>query len=85
MEAGEFVTGDPAEGTTWLFTKNGPSEVPMNEDPIDLDENEVPFGDNGMVAVLKGGSAFSLKGKQLTGQYMNPAQDEDADLAVVDP
>ena len=37
------------------------------------DAAKQPFGDAGIVAVLKGGSSFSLKGKQLTGDFMNPA------------
>lgn len=68
-----FVGGDPKEGTTWLYTKNGPASVPTTPGAITLQAIE-PFGNAGMVAVLKGGSAFSLKGKQLTGEYMNPAQ-----------
>ena len=68
-----FVGGDPKEGTTWLYTKNGPAAVPTTPGAITLLSVD-PFGDAGMVAVLKGGSAFSLKGKQLTGEYMNPAQ-----------
>ena len=72
------------EGTTFLFTKNAPAEVPMNDNQISLTKNE-PFQDAGMVCVLKGGSAFSLKGKQLRGSYMNPAQDADAVIDVASP
>ena len=79
-----FVGGDPNEGTTWLYTKNGPAAVPTTAGPITLLPDD-PFGNAGMVAVLKGGSAFSMKGKQLTATYLNPAQDENATLEVVGP
>jgi len=80
-----FVTGNPKEGTPWLYTKNGPDAVPMNDSDIELKEDIQPFGGAGMVVVLKGGSSFSLKGKQLNGKFMNPAQDENASLSVVGP
>ena len=82
-----FQNGDPKEGTTWLFTKNGPGAVPTDASAIVLDAAVQPFGDAGMVAVLKGGSAFSLKGKQLTGDFMNPAGSPPAGvtLAVANP
>jgi len=73
------------EGTTFLFTRNAPANVPMNDNQITLDNTQDPFRDAGMVAVLKGGSAFSLKGQQLKGDYMNPAQDGDAVITVVEP
>ena len=76
---------DPKEGTTWLYTRNGPDAVPMNNSPIQLKADTEPFRDAGMVVVLKGGSAFSIKTKQLTGEYMNPAQDRAATLQVVGP
>ena len=66
--------GEPREGTTWLYTKNGPADVPTTPDAITLQEID-PFAGAGMVAVLKGGSSFSLKGTQLTGEFMNPAQE----------
>jgi prepilin-type N-terminal cleavage/methylation domain-containing protein len=72
------------EGTTFLFTKNAPAAVPMNDSAIVLNK-VAPFEDAGMVAVLKGGSAFSLKGTQLKGTFMNPAQDGAATLVVVGP
>lgn len=68
-----FVGGDPKEGTTWLYTRNGPAAVPTDAAAIAPDAAKQPFGDAGIVAVLKGGSSFSLKGKQLTGDFMNPA------------
>ena len=76
-----FVGGDPLEGTTWLYTKNGPATVPTSPGQITLQAVE-PFGVAGMVAVLKGGSSFSLKGKQLTGEYMNPAQTPPAGVTL---
>jgi len=82
-----FAEGEPSEGTTWLYTKNGPDDVPFGDEgtAIELKEDVEPFQDAGMVGVLKGGAAVSLKGKQLTATYMNPAQDEDATLEVVGP
>ena len=50
-----FAGGDPKEGTTWLFTRNGPGEVPTGNSPIVPDAGIQPFGDAGIVAVLKGG------------------------------
>ena len=73
------------EGTTFLYTRNGPDEVPTDDSPIELNIEQDPFRDAGMVAVLKGGSAFSLKAKQLKGTYMNPAQDSQASITVVKP
>ena len=73
------------EGTTFLFTRNAPAEVPMNDNQIQLNANQDPFRAEGMVAVLKGGSAFSLKGKQLRGSFMNPAQDAEAEIDVAAP
>ena len=68
-----FVGGEPKEGTTWLYTKNGPTTVPTTPGLFAPQAVE-PFATAGIVAVLKGGSSFSLKGKQLTGEFMNPAQ-----------
>ena len=86
--AWKYVEIDAArEGTTFLFTKNanvsgtlaagGDAAVALNK--VD------PFQDAGMVVVLKGGSAFSLKGKQLTSSYMNPAQDDTISWAIQEP
>lgn len=72
------------EGTTFLYTKNGPAAVPTTAAAITL-QNIQPFQLAGMVAVLKGGSAFSLKGNQLTGANMNPGQDATLTLPVVNP
>ena len=74
------------EGTTFLYTKNyTEKDVPTDDSKIELSKTTDPFRDAGMVAVLKGGSAFSLKGNQLRGTFLNPAQDKDADIDVVDP
>ena len=74
------------EGTTFLFTKNYESTtIPTDDATIELSKTTDPFRDAGMVAVLKGGAAFSLKGNQLNGEYLNPAQDSDADIDVVKP
>lgn len=71
------------EGTPFIFTKNADlDDLPTADDEIDL-LTTAPFGEVGMVVVLKGGSAFSLRGTQLIGGNMNPAQDEDADVDVV--
>ena len=67
-----YQGGEPKEGTTWLYTRNGPAAVPTGAGTITL-EAVAPFEENGMVAVLKGGSAFSLKSKQLLNELMNPA------------
>ena len=71
------------EGTPFIFTKNADlAKLPAKDDVITL-LTSAPFGQVGMVAVLKGGSAFSLRGTQLTGGNMNPAQDTTADVDVV--
>ena len=74
------------EGTTFIYTKNGPADVPTASTAIEL-QNIQPFAQDGMVAVLKGGSAFSLKGNQLKGDYMNPAgaPPDGVTLTVVKP
>ena len=73
------------EGTTFLFTRNAPAEVKMDDTDIVLSKTQDPFRDAGMVVVLKGGSSFALKEKQLKGSYMNPAQDTVADIDVAKP
>ena len=72
------------DGTTFLYTRNGPGTLPSDDSEITLSKTQDPFRDAGMVVVLKGGSAFSLKGNQLKGDYMNPAQDT-TDLDVSPP
>ncbi len=74
------------EGTTFLFTRNkAEASVPMDDSTFELSATQDPFREGGLVVVLKGGSAFSLKGAQLRGSYMNPAQDEDAEIEVAEP
>ena len=78
-----------SEGFPFLLTRNADisgSSMPKDDDKITL-KKENPFQDKGMVAVLKGGSAFSLKGQQqLKGGNLNPAGDQDGvDFKVVEP
>ncbi len=74
------------EGTTFLFTRNkAEAAVPTDDTTFELSKTQDPFRDGGMVVVLKGGSAFSLKGAQLKGSYMNPAQDTEAEIEVAEP
>jgi prepilin-type N-terminal cleavage/methylation domain-containing protein len=73
------------EGTPFLFTRNAPADVPMNDSAIVLNATQDPFRGEGMVVVLKGGSAFSLRSQQVRGSYMNPAQDAAAIIDVVGP
>lgn len=64
---------DAPEGTPFLFTRNyDPKTLVAGDDPIVLSD-EPPFGKKGMVVVLKGGSAFFLKGDQLRNSFFNPA------------
>ena len=80
-----------AEGFPFLFTRNAEiSASTLNSDTdgnIELSGNQAPFQKKGMVAVLKGGAAFSLKGaKQLKYNNLNPAgKQDDADIDVVEP
>jgi prepilin-type N-terminal cleavage/methylation domain-containing protein len=79
-----------SEGFPFLFTKNAKD---LTVSTLDADSGDIklsktaPFMDKGMVAVLKGGSAFSLKGeKQLKIEILNPAGKQDgADINIVDP
>ena len=79
-----------SEGFPFLFTKNAKdlSACTINSDSGDITLAKIaPFQDKGMVAVLKGGAAFSLKGaKQLKIANLNPAgKQDDVDIDVVDP
>lgn len=74
------------EGTPFLFTRNyDPGSLPSGDGPLVL--NDVPpFGKNGVVVVLKGGSAFSVKGSQLRNMFFNPAETPASDnIAIVGP
>lgn len=64
---------DAPEGTPFLFTRNcDPGTLPAGENTLLLTDNP-PFGRKGVVVVLKGGSAFTLKGLQLKNNIFNPA------------
>jgi len=75
------------EGTPFLFTRNyDPGAIQGGDDDIVLSGQ--PFGDYAMVVVLKGGSAFSLRGNnQLKNSYFNPAGSPptDANISIVGP
>lgn len=73
------------EGTPFIFTKNADVDtLPTAETEVEL-LTTPPFGQVGMVVVLKGGSSFSLRGTQLVGGNMNPAQDDEANVDIVGP
>ena len=74
------------EGTPFLFTRNfDPGALLSDDDPIVLSD-EPPFGKKGIVVVLKGGSAFFLKGDQLRNSFFNPAGTSlDHGLEIVGP
>ena len=74
------------EGTPFLFTRNyEPDALCAGDDPIVLND-EPPFGKNGLVVVLKGGSAYFLKGDQLRNSFFNPAGTAaDVGLEIVGP
>jgi len=74
------------EGSTFIFTKNLPiGALPTSEGDLpDLKAGAgSPFGTDGMVAVLKGGAAFSLKSKQLKNEFFNPSLTTTTDVSVV--
>lgn len=77
-----YQNGEPKEGTTWLYTRNGPAAVPNNDQSTFTLQSIAPFEQNGVVVVLKGGSSFSLKGKQLINNLMNPAGTPAAPVAL---
>lgn len=74
------------EGTPFLFTRNcDPKTLCAGDGPIVLND-EPPFGKRGMVVVLKGGSAFFLKGDQLRNSFFNPAETpSDVGLEIIGP
>ena len=62
------------EGTTFLFTRNLTVATLPTTGPITPTAGVEPFGANGIVCVLKGGSAYKLKkGPQMTAENMNPS------------
>lgn len=79
---------DAPEGTPFIYTKNYvtggsfPAEgSTISEDTL---KGKQPFGSDGFVVVLKGGSAFSLRGKQLLADNFNPAGASTEDAKPVD-
>lgn len=78
-------TPEPKDGTPWIYTRNGPPQIPTTAGDISSQLLDVqPFGKKGFVAVLKGGSGFSMKKNQLTGENFNPTLKADG-LTVVPP
>ncbi len=79
---------DAPEGTPFIYTKNYElgGSLPTGEGAISEDdlEGKAPFGSDGIVVVLKGGSAFSLRGRNLTEENFNPAGDSVGDATPVD-
>lgn len=76
---------DAKEGTTFIFTKNAQVTTLPTDAGTAITLQDQPFGTDGMVAVLKGGSAFSLRGpRQLTGGNLNPSQ-ESSGLTIINP
>lgn len=74
------------EGTPFLFSKNyDPGQLNRGDEPIVLSK-EAPFGQKGVVVVLKGGSAFCLRGNQLKNSFFNPSETpSDEGMAIVGP
>lgn len=78
---------DAPEGTPFIYTKNlvlGGSFPSPGSQIAEDDLKAKPFGKDGVVAVLKGGSAFSLRGRQLTADNFNPAGDSTGDAQPAD-
>ena len=77
---------DAPEGTPFLFTRNyDPGTWPSGDSPMVLNDTP-PFGRQGVVVVMKGGSAFSIRGSQLRNSMFNPAETPASDaLAIVGP
>jgi prepilin-type N-terminal cleavage/methylation domain-containing protein len=62
------------ESTTFLFTRNLEVGTLPTTGVITPTETVEPFGANGVVCILKGGSAFKLKkGPQMTAENLNPS------------
>ena len=64
---------DAPVGTPFLFTRNFDPDTLRSGDELIVLNDKPPFGKKGMVVVLKGGSAFFLKGDQLRNSFFNPA------------
>lgn len=77
---------DAPGGTPFMFTRNyNPGTLRSGDEPIVLDDVP-PFGKEGMVVVLKDGSAYFLRGNQLRNSYFNPAQTPSgANITIIGP
>ena len=77
---------DAPEGTPFLFTRNyDPIAWPRGNEPLVLTD-QPPFGKKGVVVVMKGGAAFTLRGHQLNPARFNPAETPASPaLAIVGP
>ena len=77
------------EGFPYIFTRNANvsgTTIPESTTVIGLAADVMPFGSKGMVVVLKGGGAFSIRGEsQLLGGNMNPAGAQTATFTVREP
>ena len=77
------------EGFPYIFTRNANvsgTVMPADTTTIELAPDTMPFGSKGMVVVLKGGGAFSIRGDaQLLGGNMNPAGDQTASFTIREP
>lgn len=92
MNAADFKAGnnawrlvldldDVSESTPFLFSRNcDPSQGPSPGGQLLLSGE--PFGGQGVVVVMKGGSAFSLKGPRVDPEIFNPPGSK---LTVVGP
>ena len=79
---------DAPEGTPFIFTKNFVSGGSFPAEGATISEDDLkgnqPFGSDGLVVVLKGGAAFSLRGQQLKADNFNPAGDSTGEATPVD-
>ena len=79
---------DAPEGTPYIYTKNYVvgGTLPQPGSTIDAAslKGKLPFGQDGVVVVHKGGSAISLRGKQLTADNFNQSGVTDSDATPVD-
>lgn len=71
------LTDGTSDGTPFLFTKNLES-FPASGNTVfqsNIDTKSVPFGDQGVVVVHKGGAAYKLKDTDMTGSNFDPSGD----------
>ena len=65
---------DAPDDTPFMFTRNyAPDALQSGDAPLVLTD-QPPFGKDGLVVVLKNGSAFTLRKNQLNNSLFNPAQ-----------